>query len=84
MTKAVERDKKMVEHAYGQGYLQGRAKANESLQEENRKLRSMCKKYLSWLNVTNPEDALEKDLTNHEMWELEDAKADTGSASPAG
>jgi len=41
-----------------------------SLQEENRRLREMCKKYLSWHGVVKDvEKALEEDLQNPEMWQ---------------
>lgn len=35
--------------------------------EEIRRLRECAYKYLSWLNVTNPKEGLEKDLVNPEM-----------------
>jgi len=37
-------------------------------EEENRRLREMCKKYLAWLHVEDPEKGLKKDLYNPEMW----------------
>lgn len=41
-----------------------------TIEEENRRLKEMCKKYLSWLNVKEVDlnKALKSDLNNPEMW----------------
>jgi hypothetical protein len=39
-----------------------------SVLEENRRLREMCKKYLSWLDVSDVNTGLENDLHNPKMW----------------
>lgn len=37
-------------------------------EEEIRRLREMCKKYLGWLNVEDVNAGLERDLRDPEMW----------------
>lgn len=39
-----------------------------SLREECRRLREMCKRYISWLNISSPEKVLESDLRDPRMW----------------